>query len=67
MVESMVTRKGKECREIRYFITSVTYVKQFAKGVRRHWAIENNLHWSLSGKVCKWIYVMSADWTPFVK
>ena len=37
MVESIVTRKGKECREIRYFITSVTDVKQFAKGVRSHW------------------------------
>ena len=47
MVESIVTRKGKECREIRYFITSVTDVKQFAKGVRSHWAIENNLHWCL--------------------
>ena len=22
---------------------------------------------SLSGKVCKWIYIMSADWNPFVK
>ena len=43
----MVTRKGKECREIRYFITSLTDVKQFAKGVRSHWAIENNLHWCL--------------------
>ena len=47
MVESIVTRKGKECREIRYFITSVTDVKHFAKGVRSHWAIENNLHWCL--------------------
>ena len=45
MVENMVTRKGKECCERRYFITSVTDVKQFAKGVRSHWAIENNLHW----------------------
>ena len=43
----MVTRKGKECREIRYFVTSLTDVKQFAKGVRSHWAIENNLHWCL--------------------
>ena len=52
MVESMVTRKGKECRERRYFITSVTDVKQFAKGVRSHWAIENNLHWCLDVLFC---------------
>ena len=52
MVESIVTRKGKECREIRYFITSVTDVKQFAKGVRSHWAIENNLHWCLDVLFC---------------
>ena len=47
MVESIVTRKGKETREKRYFITSVTDVKCFADGVRSHWAIENNLHWCL--------------------
>lgn len=47
MVESIVTRKGKETREKRYFITSVTDVKSFADGVRNHWAIENNLHWCL--------------------
>ena len=37
MVESIVTRKGKETREKRYFITSVTDVKSFADGVRNHW------------------------------
>ena len=37
MVESIVTRKGKESHEKRYFITSVTDVKRFADGVRSHW------------------------------
>ena len=37
MVESIVTRKGKETREKRYFISSVTDVKNFADGVRSHW------------------------------
>ena len=37
MVESIVTRKGKETCEKRYFITSVTDVKCFADGVRSHW------------------------------
>ena len=48
----MVTRKGKEAREIRYFITSVTDVKQFSKGVRSHWAMENNLHWCFDVLFC---------------
>ena len=31
----------------RYFITSLTDVQEFAYAVRKHWAIENQLHWSL--------------------
>lgn len=31
----------------RYFITSLTDVQEFAYAVRKHWAIENQLHWCL--------------------
>ena len=30
----------------------LTDVKKFAKGVRSHWAIENNLHWCLDVLFC---------------
>jgi predicted transposase YbfD/YdcC len=34
--------------EVRYFISSLTLkVSEFARAVRSHWAIENNLHWVL--------------------
>jgi predicted transposase YbfD/YdcC len=34
--------------EVRYFISSLTlHVAEFARAVRSHWAIENNLHWVL--------------------
>jgi predicted transposase YbfD/YdcC len=36
-----------ETVETRYFITSVTSVDDFAKAVRGHWGIENNIHWAL--------------------
>ena len=29
------------------YITSLTDVKEFADAVRKHWAIENQLHWNL--------------------
>ena len=47
--ESRVTRmkSGKESIETRYFITPLSDVEEFARAVRSHWAIENNLHWSL--------------------
>jgi predicted transposase YbfD/YdcC len=39
---------GEETAEIVYYITSLpAKVKQFAKAVRSHWGIENQLHWSL--------------------
>lgn len=47
MCESIINHKGKERSEKRYFITSLKDVEQFAKAVRSHWAIENNLHWCL--------------------
>jgi len=47
MAKSIVTRGGKTSFEIRYFITSLTDVEEFAHAVRERWAIENKLHWSL--------------------
>ena len=31
----------------RFFITSVKDIREFADAVRKHWAIENKLHWCL--------------------
>ena len=42
------TSHGKDSYDTRYFLTSLPVnVKQFAKAVRGHWAIENTLHWCL--------------------
>ena len=42
------TKNGNEAKqEIRYFITSLIDLNEFASAVRKHWTIENNLHWSL--------------------
>ena len=48
MVESERYVDGKTTSEIRYFISSLTAeAKVFAHAVRKHWAIENQLHWVL--------------------
>ena len=48
MVKSTIIGKNeKKTEETRYFITSLTDVKLFAKSVREHWSIENSLHWVL--------------------
>lgn len=48
MVESERYIDGKTTSEIRYFISSLTAdAKVFANAVRKHWAIENQLHWVL--------------------
>ena len=39
--------KGETREFTRYFITSLTDLDEFADSVRKHWAIENNLHWCL--------------------
>lgn len=40
--------KGNESLEYRYYISSVALTEeQFAKAVRGHWGIENQLHWVL--------------------
>lgn len=47
-VISITQRNGKECSDVRYFISSLKPgVKRFAQAVRGHWAIENSLHWVL--------------------
>ena len=48
MVESERYIDGKTTVEIRYFITSlVADARVFANAVRKHWSIENQLHWVL--------------------
>lgn len=51
MVNSRVETKGSDGRvssETRFYISSLSSdVALFARGVRGHWGIENNLHWVL--------------------
>ena len=40
--------ENREIREFtRYFITSLTVLETFADSMRKHWSIENQLHWCL--------------------
>ena len=47
MVRSRVLEKDILREETRYFITSLTDVETFSEAVRKHWGIENSLHWCL--------------------
>lgn len=47
MEVSTVTKNDKTSRNSRYFITSLSDVNEFAYSVRKHWSIENQLHWCL--------------------
>jgi predicted transposase YbfD/YdcC len=48
MVESEREINGKTTRETRFYIGSIgTDVDTFARAVRGHWGVENQLHWSL--------------------
>lgn len=48
MVESTRNIKGEESTERRYYISSLkTDAKQIAKSIRKHWGVENSLHWVL--------------------
>ena len=39
---------GNECISVHYYILSkYLAARRFAEAVRRHWSIENNLHWQL--------------------
>lgn len=49
MVEAERTVKGVTSTEVRYFISSLPGddAKKFGAAVRRHWEVENSLHWVL--------------------
>ena len=47
MVESVRKIGDKTSVERRYYCNSITDIKVFAKAVRKHWGVENNLHWVL--------------------
>ena len=47
MVKSIVYEKEEKYEYDRYFITSLTDLNEFAYAVRKHWSIENQLHWCL--------------------
>lgn len=48
MTVNRTERDGKESISIRYYIVSKFLSgKRFAEAVRKHWGIENNLHWQL--------------------
>jgi predicted transposase YbfD/YdcC len=40
-------KTGEMTEERRYYITSLTDIDAFAHAVRKHWSIENQLHWQL--------------------
>ena len=46
VVSTVVCGKNRT-KECRYFISSLTDGKLFAKAVRSHWGVENSLHWCL--------------------
>jgi len=48
MVEATRTLGGKTSVEQRFYLSSLSpEAEQFAQAVRKHWGIENQLHWSL--------------------
>ena len=45
-IKSQRTINGKTIIEERFYITSLRYdATTLMKAIRRHWSIENNLHW----------------------
>ncbi len=47
MMRTKVISANGTAEETHYYITSLTDAAQFAKAVRRHWGVENSLHWCL--------------------
>ena len=47
MVRSKRIINDEESIENRYFITSLTDLQKFSDAARKHWGIENQLHWCL--------------------
>jgi predicted transposase YbfD/YdcC len=46
-VKSTITENGETHEFTRYFITSLTDLEEFSDSARKHWSIENQLHWCL--------------------
>lgn len=46
-VKSKVECDGKISESTRYYLTSVEQISLFANAARKHWGIENSLHWCL--------------------
>lgn len=38
---------GKESQEFRYYITDLNDIELISTAIRRHWAVENELHWHM--------------------
>lgn len=47
MVTAAVSIGDKITTDTRYFLSSITDLERFAYAVRKHWSIENQLHWCL--------------------
>lgn len=48
MTENTIIKNGKTTIEVRHFITSLSPdAEKFGRAVRKHWGIENSLHWVL--------------------
>ena len=47
MVKTTMEQSEKTTTDTRYFVTSLTSVDRFAYAVRKHWSVENQLHWCL--------------------
>ncbi len=47
MVHSRVEQQDRVTEDDRYYITSLTDIPVFADAARKHWGIENSLHWCL--------------------
>lgn len=48
LIKSQRTLNGKTTIEERFYLSSLRYdAAALLKAIRRHWSIENNLHWSL--------------------
>ena len=45
MTTTETEKKGKTTLEVRYYLLSFADAQKFARAVRGHWGIENQLHW----------------------
>lgn len=47
MVCTRVEKQGTITEDVRHFITSLDDITLFSRAIRKHWGIENSLHWCL--------------------